>query len=159
MNSYLRFFAQRREKVQSRSQAARWQGRGLNPDPLDLIERDFIRRAVVELRRARAFMRGDGLRALDCAAIKEIRRDARRPEGMAVRRRAQLRVTAAPLNHPEHIDPAHPASAEAALFRHPPPQRLAFLVYDARRVNIRIEIFPRFVVRRHLVMLAASEAP
>lgn len=72
---------------------------------------------------------------------------------------AKLGLPAAPLNHPEHIDPAHPASAEAALFRHPPPQRLAFLVYDARRVNIRIEIFPRFVVRRHLVMLAASEAP
>ena len=42
------------------------QGRGrLNRDPLDLIERDFIARAVIELGGARAFVRGHGLRVFE----------------------------------------------------------------------------------------------
>ncbi len=36
----------------------------LNPDPLDIIERDVVRRAVVELRRARTLMGRNGLRSL-----------------------------------------------------------------------------------------------
>ena len=37
----------------------------LNPDPFNLIERDLIGGAVVQLCRPRALMRGDRLRVLD----------------------------------------------------------------------------------------------
>jgi hypothetical protein len=36
----------------------------LDPDPLHFIERDFVARAVVQLRRPRRFVRGDELRVL-----------------------------------------------------------------------------------------------
>ena len=39
---------------------------------------------VVELGRARALMRGDRLGALERAAIEQIRRDARGPEGVVI---------------------------------------------------------------------------
>jgi hypothetical protein len=100
-------------------------------------------------------MRGDGLRALDRAAVQQIRRDPRRPEGMAVRSIAKLRVTTAPFNHPEHIDPAHPAFADAALFRHAAPERRVFVPPKPTGRNIGVEIFLRLVVDRNLMMFSA----
>ena len=41
--------------------------------------------------------------------------------------RAELGLPAAPLDHPEHVDPVHPVIAEAAFFRHPAPERRAGL--------------------------------
>jgi len=40
----------------------------LNPDPLDLVERDRVAGAVIALRGARAFVRRQALRLFACAA-------------------------------------------------------------------------------------------
>jgi hypothetical protein len=49
-------------------------------DPLNFVLCQSLLRAVVELRRARAFMRGHGLGMLERAAIREIRCDAGCPK-------------------------------------------------------------------------------
>jgi hypothetical protein len=54
----------------------------LNPDPFDLVKRDFVAGAVVELGRARGLVRGHGLGILGAAGL-EIGGDAGRPEHMA----------------------------------------------------------------------------
>ena len=48
-----------------------------NRNPLDLIERDFVAGAIIELGRARAFVRRHSLRVFERAAGFEIGRDAR----------------------------------------------------------------------------------
>ena len=58
-------------------------GRGLQHDPLDLIERDLVVATIVELGCPRALMRGHLLRVFEEPAIREIDRDAGCPEGMA----------------------------------------------------------------------------
>jgi hypothetical protein len=63
----------------------------LNHDPLDFIERDFVSGPIVELCRARAFMRRDRLRVFDCAAVQQIRRDPRRAKCMTVPRAPSAR--------------------------------------------------------------------
>jgi hypothetical protein len=55
----------------------------LNRNALDLIERDLIAGAVVELGGARAFMRGHSLGVFERAAGLEIGGDAGRAEHMA----------------------------------------------------------------------------
>ena len=125
----------------------------LNPDLLDILDGDRVRRPVVELGRARALMRGDRLGALECAAIEEIRRDTRGPEGVAIRL-AEPDGRDAPLDHPEHIHPAQPARTESARPRHRAPQGRVFLGRDPGRVEIGVEIGLRLVVDRYGVVLA-----
>jgi len=48
----------------------------LNPDPLDLIERDFVAGSVIELGRSRRLMICDRLRRLQRAAFEQVRRDS-----------------------------------------------------------------------------------
>jgi hypothetical protein len=55
----------------------------LDRDPLDLIERDFVASPIIELGRARAFVRRHHLRVLQPAAGFQIGGDARGAEGMA----------------------------------------------------------------------------
>src|SRR5207245_1900338 len=55
----------------------------LQNNPLDLIERDLVVAAIVELGRARAFVRSHLLRVLDETAIDQIDGDAGRPEAVA----------------------------------------------------------------------------
>ena len=55
----------------------------LNIDPLDFIERDLVAGAVVKLGRARAFVRGHGLRVFERAAGFEIGADASRAKHVA----------------------------------------------------------------------------
>jgi hypothetical protein len=50
--------------------------RSLDGNALDFMERKFIRSAVIEVRRARAFVRRDGLCAFDISAIQQIGRKA-----------------------------------------------------------------------------------
>src|SRR5271165_2661793 len=54
-----------------------------NRNPLDLVKRDLIASAIIELRRAGAFVRRHGLRILQGAAGFEIGRDAGRAESVA----------------------------------------------------------------------------
>ena len=67
--------------------------RPLNPDPLDLIERDFVPRAVIELGGAWAFMRGHELDILQRAAGVHIGGDAGCLERMAMGLRGTRRIT------------------------------------------------------------------
>ena len=105
---------------------------------------------VVELGRAQALMRGDRLGTLERAAIEQIRRDARGPEGVAIGL-AEPDGFDASLDHPEHIHPAHPARAHPAGPRHRAPQGRVFLGRDPGRGEIGL----RLVVDRHGVVLAA----
>ena len=59
------------------------QRRRSNHNPLHLIQRDLVARAIVELRRPGRFVRGDRLGVLDRAAVFEIRRDPSCPERVA----------------------------------------------------------------------------
>jgi hypothetical protein len=86
----------------------------LDRDPLDFIERYGIRRAVVELRRARALMRRHGLGVLERPAGLEIGRDARRPEHMAPELDAEAALGGAPADHAIGVDAMHRRIAEAA---------------------------------------------
>jgi hypothetical protein len=52
----------------------------LKPDSLDLVLREPVLRAVIKLSRARAFMRGHGLRVLQRAAVAGIGGDPGRPK-------------------------------------------------------------------------------
>ena len=58
-------------------------------DTFDLGDGDGVRRAVVELRRLRRGMPRDLLRVLQRPPVRQVRRDPRRPERVAARRRRQ----------------------------------------------------------------------
>src|SRR5579872_670580 len=47
----------------------------LNPNPLHLIKRDLVARAVIELRRPRRLVPSDELRVFDRPAILQVRRN------------------------------------------------------------------------------------
>jgi hypothetical protein len=95
-------------------------------------------------------MRGNSLGMFERSAIEQTCRDARGPEGVAIRGRAQLRLPAAPLDHPEHILPAHTLVAEAPLLGHAPPQGRAFSLRDPGTPEIGVEIFLGLVMDRYL---------
>jgi hypothetical protein len=79
----------------------------LNCNPFDLIERDLIASAIVELRRARAFVRGHGLRVLERSAGLEIGRDTRRAKCMTSNLDAHAEIRGAALNHAPGVDTVH----------------------------------------------------
>ena len=56
------------------------------PDLLNILDGYLVGRPVVELGRARALLRRDRLYALERAAVEQIRRDTRGPEGVAIGR-------------------------------------------------------------------------
>src|ERR1022692_1209231 len=74
-----------------------------NQNPLHLIERDFITRPIVELRRPRRFMRRDHGSVFKRSAVLQICRDAGGSESMAARRRGETGRQSSALNHTEHI--------------------------------------------------------
>lgn len=57
--------------------------RGSDHDALDLVQRDFVIGAVVELGGARGFVRSDSLGVFEGAAVKKERGDARGAKGVA----------------------------------------------------------------------------
>jgi hypothetical protein len=79
----------------------------LNRNPLHLVERDLISRAVVELRGARAFMRGHRLCVLQRAAGFKIGGDARGAEGMAADPGSRAELGGAALDHAPGVDPVY----------------------------------------------------
>ena len=56
------------------------------PDLLNILDGYLVGRPVVERGRARALLRRDRLCALERAAVEQIRRDTRGPEGVAIGR-------------------------------------------------------------------------
>lgn len=65
----------------------------LNRDPLDLIERNLIAGAVIELGRARAFVRGHGLSMLKRTTVRKVSGDAGRAERVIADRRDLVEAT------------------------------------------------------------------
>jgi len=66
-------------------------------DAFDLVERDRVRRPVVQLRRPRRRVAGNLLRVLERTPVRQIRRDARRPDVW------------------QHVDAGRPAAAARRL--------------------------------------------
>ena len=77
-------------------------GSRLDHDAFDLVERDRVRRPVVELRRLRRRVPGDPLRVLERPPVRQVRRDARRPKRVAARRRRQPCRHRPPFDHRQH---------------------------------------------------------
>lgn len=75
----------------------------LNPDPLDLIERDFVTGPVIELSRARRLVICDRLRRLQRAAVEQVRRDSGRAPRVAANIDAEARGQGAPADHPVDV--------------------------------------------------------
>jgi hypothetical protein len=84
-------------------------GRGevLNHNSFDLIERDFVAGAIVELGRARAFVRGHGLRVFQRAPGFQIGSDARGAESVAADPDPRAEIGGAALNHAPGVNPVH----------------------------------------------------
>src|SRR5262249_58793239 len=86
----------------------------LNPDALDLVERDRIAGTVVELGRARAFVRRHALRMFERATGIQIGRDPGRPEGMAGDAPLETQGSRAPLDHAPGVNTVHGVRGEGA---------------------------------------------
>src|SRR5512134_1884228 len=92
---------------------ARWrstwpdhEGRGLlDDDPLDLVEGDPVRPAVVELGGPRARVRGHALRLLELTAVREVGGDAGRAPGVVADRGEDAGLSRSP---PDHLPGVHP---------------------------------------------------
>ena len=109
---------------------------------------------IVPLRRLRRRVAGDPLRVLQRPPVREIRRDARRPERVAARRRRQPRRRRPPLDHRQHRPPPERPPAQ-------PPRPVDALeqrrlrVLEAVGVEIRLNRLRGPVVGRHGVPLPA----
>lgn len=127
-----------------------------NLDPLDLVERDGVAGAVIELGRPRAFMRCHSLRVLERAAAFKIRCDSGRAEHMAAETLREPSVGRAPAHHAVGIDPVHRARRQSIASADRGAKEGSFAkVTDAGRSDVLIEIGFEAVVRRHLVTFAA----
>ncbi len=78
-----------------------------NRDPLHFIERDLITGPIIELRRARRFMRGNQLGIFHRAAGLKIGRDAGRPERVATGGGGESGRLRVPLHHPQDVGTRH----------------------------------------------------
>src|SRR5271155_4546514 len=76
-------------------------------DPLHLVERDLVTRAVVKLGGARAFVCGHGLGVLERAAGFEIGGDPGGAEDVATKFDLEAGIGRAPTNHAIGVDAAH----------------------------------------------------
>src|SRR5260370_32321525 len=85
----------------------------LNPDPFDLVKRDFVAGAVVELGRARGLVRGHDLGILGAAGL-EIGGDAGRPEHMAAELDLKTGIGRTPADHAVGVAPGHHGSGKYA---------------------------------------------
>lgn len=75
----------------------------LDANPLNLIERQLVRCAVVQAGCARRFVGRDPLGIFECSAIAEISRYSGRPKGVAADRRRQTRLSRPPLDHGQNF--------------------------------------------------------
>jgi hypothetical protein len=137
-------------------QGRRGARRPLNCDPLDLIERDLIAGAVVELGRARAFVCCHGLGILERAAGLEIGGNAGRAKHVTAELDLEPGISRAPAHHAIGVDPVHRLVGQniGLADRRAEEGGLAGLS-DAGRCEILIDEGFELVVRRHLVALAA----
>ena len=90
----------------------------LNPDPLDLVERDLVTGAVIKLGGAWAFMRGHELRVFERTAGVHIGGDAGRPKRMAIDAHLEPHGGRAALDHAIGVDTVHGFVGECATVPH-----------------------------------------
>src|ERR1700730_6442736 len=91
----------------------RHMGEGLlNRNALDLIQRDRIVGAVIELGGARALMCGHRLRVLESAAGLEVGGDAGRAENVAAELALEAGLSGAPADHAISVDAVHRTAVE-----------------------------------------------
>jgi hypothetical protein len=83
-----------------------------NDDLLNLFDRHGVARSVIELCRARRFMRRHPLRVLEQAAVFHIRRDAGCAEHVATGVSAQPRRQRAAADHPKDFNSREAARRE-----------------------------------------------
>jgi len=127
-----------------------------NEYPLHLVERHFLRAAIVELRRARARM----VRHLRCllkgAAVLQVRGDARRPKRVVANLGRDAGRPGAPLDHLVGVGLGQGIAGElagrAAVGLEQERLRVA---RKARAVDVLVQIGFEVVVARHGVLLAA----
>src|SRR5271166_6760321 len=127
-----------------------------NRNALDLIERDLISGAVIQLRGARALVCGHKLRVFQRAAVVEISGDAGRTKTVATDAGLQASRSSAALNHVPGIDAVHRSLRQQprATERRAEEGRLAG-VANPGGLGVFVEIGFEVVMRRHLVALAA----
>jgi hypothetical protein len=134
---------------------------GSKYDPFDLIERDLVVAAVVELGGAGALVRRHLLGVFEQPAIQEIDRYPGRAERVAPRLGGDPRRERPPHDHPPRVLPRHPRLPE--LFAPAPAERTeqgrglvefpAFGLAQCRQIGVQ-KMFEQ-MVRRHFVLLAA----
>jgi hypothetical protein len=136
----------------------------LDHNPLDLIERDDVGRAVVELGSARALMRSHRLRVFERSAGFEIGGDARGAEGVTTDFDLQACVGRSTADHSVDVDAMHRQAGEnARLANCRAEEGSTALAADPGGTNVLVEVGLELVVGRHLVPLSAllveSEPP
>ena len=127
-----------------------------NRDPLDLIERDLIAGAVIELRRARAGVVGHRLGVFERAAVGEEIREPRRAEGVAAHVGVDGGFFGAAADHAPDIDAVHRQRRQrAAMPVGGAEQGSPFRPEQPGSMHVGVEIGFEIVMRRHLMDLAA----
>ena len=127
-----------------------------NRDPLDLIERDLIAGAIIELRRARAGMVGHRLGVFERAAVGEKIREPGRAKGMAAHVGVDAGFLGAAADHAPDIDAVHRQRRQSAAMPIGGAEEGSPLRPEQfGRVHISVEIGFQIVMRRHLMDLAA----
>ena len=126
-----------------------------NRNPLDLIERDLIAGAIVQLGGARAFMRRHGLRVFQSAAGFEIGGNAGGAKGMAANLGPRAEVGGAALDHAVGVDAVHGFIRQRAGAASGGAEQGGLPdVADVGGLDIGVEIGFESVMRRHLMVLA-----
>lgn len=128
----------------------------LNHDPLDLVERDRVPGAVVELGGLRAFVRRHRLRVLQRAARVQVDGDPGGPKRMAIDPALQAHRGGAALDHAVGVDPVHGVLGQRAAVPHGRAEEGGLAaVPQCGGVEIGVQVRFEGVMRRHLVALAA----
>ena len=78
-----------------------------NRNPFDLIERDLVACAIIELRCARTFVRGHELGVFERAAGLKVGGNSSGAEGVAADLDLRAKVGGAALDHAPGVDPVH----------------------------------------------------
>ena len=126
------------------------------PDLLDLIERDLVVRAIVELSGAQTLMRSHGLGIFERTAVVQICGYASRADSMVANLCWDAGVGRAALNHAPGIGLGHAAPGEN--LRAPDggaEEGLSALAGETRALNIVLQITLEMMVAGHAILLAA----
>ncbi len=126
-------------------------------DPFNLILRQPFLGPVIELGRARGFVRGHRLGVFERAAIGQIGGDPRRPKTMVANRRHDAGGGGAAAYHPPGVRLAHrPVGQHRRNMPAGGAKQDAFpLLGNAGRRDIGVQCLGQRVVARHRVLLAA----